>query len=434
MTERGDVGMKIGEFKQMPAQVGEEKMRRVSMPLSRFGIDSEERVDGLEHTIPVYHSSERSKVVRLTSGILRRRGVEPKPATSMTLITAIERPVKGVESNTGRDRRTMVIVGGGSSGPRDNLGFSWQVENVMREAATNNPKRTFDVSKMVTLAHVVGSPRTKEPVDPAQEATLKSSAEIQYTALHEGGIRLSPDGVVLVGVSAGGAQVVELAALMGDECKQLILMEPAGMAEHPKMIQEISGGTAKAAYLRQRSRGEGRWAAVKRTVDEMRTAYGTPKGRAKLQDMFVDQIFKKRWYVEPGREHGILSSELATGAPNVAVLSSDSTKEAREKITAEVIFSPVVFAKVVNIMIDRMGMENELAVLKQEQDYDVRNKKMADITGKVNNELRSMFPNARLVTVVPYMGETHGDVFVEADQYLAPIAEAMYRTKADQTV
>lgn len=322
---------------------------------------------------------------------------------------------------------TVVFLPGGAGEAIGNV--DW-IANIKDNLAPFKDQLPFNIKNIVILPHIAGSPRKKSKNDPAKQDTMSESAKIQAQVLENKELKVSSGGIIIIGYSYGGLQGIELAALLGEKCKYLILLDPAGMARHEKLLWRFSGGTMLATLKKHCQKHwekdknmfkflpKGFIDAIKDADREIRIAWGSVS--AKLPDVFDmlnDLRGKNVWVEEVARAYG-LEDEYAGTGPNPKPAQVDSTATARQNITASIIFSPVEGANVVNVIVSKMKeiYPTAEAVLKASKDETERRK----LEYNVLRLLKEMYPKAQALFYAGFPDTTHSAVRAEKE-YLARV-------------
>jgi len=357
--------------------------RTRKLSLSKFGYerpkDKPQSISVKEVTIPVYDES------------------------GLTVVRALEYelPYKKDKEKSPKPELTMIGIGGGSSEAVGNVALIGRIEDGLDSL---DEELSFRVAKIILLPHVTGSVGTetkKGKKDLTDHETLTTSAKILEKALADPELKISPEGIIFFGYSAGGAQAIELAGLYGDECKYLLLADSAGMAEHPQLEKEFSL-TVWSAFKKYRQKGKSMKEAFREAFQEIRTAWVTPKGKPSTLGLVREFLFPDREVNKLLAKAYGFSGEQRREGVSVGAIKTDSTHQARQKVTAEVIFSPIILAKAVNVITARM----------KDKYPDIKAIKQAgeELKQDVLIMLREMFPKAKKVHFAGYDEMSHSSV------------------------
>lgn len=389
--------------------------------------------------------------------------------SALTIIRALTRRIplpQNAESNQNQTRYAMVFLGGGSSEALGNAPFAADIEQALVDAHSDAEFGPV-VDQMVVLSHISGSPRTSKPdrdqrrndrlllrtpdnsYDPSKEAAnFTEPARILKQALDNPEIKkdMGKRRQILMGYSAGGAQMIELAAQLDESVVALVLLDAAGLSDHPNLPMEFTLGSWRATIKKYRSQRDPIDLAENLTFEEkvyrkisrpFRVAQNfanettqtwvTPDGHTSFVDIALDVLKPKRWVKQVGSQMGINEAAMAKTGPNIEALMHESTLQAREKITAPVIIAPVMLAKVVNVMIDKLAIPYE--ELKQAQTDE---KKKQQMNARIQSQIKQLFPNAPVV-FAPIEGITHGTVMMEPDTYMTDLMKKVLELVTDKS-
>lgn len=267
------------------------------------------------------------------------------------------------ETTTSKEKENhypLVFIGSGASSAVSNTDV---LAGIMESVGKIRDGLSFDINKIIILPHVASQAHTSDldlsdealrknpsklPLfmkrvlrkgitkDAAKQPTMAENAKILAQFLEKFNVLpdISPDGFIMGGVSLGGAQAMEMSALMGDKVKYLILMDPAGMSSNKKLIKELATSEISQAIKKHK----GNPVKVARTL---LTSWGIEGDKIpSLIDIFVRDWNQSR---ESERMANIYKFRevLADTATHNIQANTDSTKKAREKITANIVFAPV---------------------------------------------------------------------------------------------
>lgn len=371
---------------------GKTVTRRLSLPVERYGYNRPEgkpsRIDLLEVTIPVYDK------------------------TGLYVVQALRYDMLAGEEDEKKPLMTLVVMGGGSSDAHGNAALCARIEDGITKMGDQFPVKP----RIVLLSHVSGAPRTrdkKEAVKLVKQETFYSPTGVLMKALENPELGVLWNNLGLIGYFAGGTQLIELAALLGEKCRFIALCDPAGFAEHPRLEWEFSVGSVLATVEKYRSEGLSFIDALKEASREMGTAWVIHgKGAGSLGKIIIDMIkpAQKAVTTKFARTYGFLDERAGVGL-NVKARKHDSTEEARKKITAKVVFSPVLYAKVVNVILEKLK-DKYLSVdsLRKMREDESESGKLDE---QVNDMLKEMFSKAEGVSFKPFDDITHSSVMAE---------------------
>lgn len=329
-----------------------------------------------------------------------------------------------------RNIMTFVLMGGGSSGAIDNFHFLFKIIQGIR----NYENKVLEESKfpvrvrVVILPHIASAARIIDEKEFKAGDDFTKNAEILAKALEIEELEVTQN-IGLIGFSAGGTQVTELAPLLKDRCKFVALAEPAGMSEFPKLIYEYTVGQLINVYKKHRDKGKGVKESLRLSFNETLNSSSTITGNLRnLFDLIKD-------YTSPVRKKVYQRSAKTWNMENIQgetmplkALQHDTTKKARQEIKAPVIFAPVVYAKVVNTIFNNLKEKvkkietvDDMKRFKDENPEEF-NKACTDL-------MREMFPgiNPEEIKFEPFDSSTHSSVSEQKywDQILDAIAESI---------
>lgn len=296
---------------------------------------------------------------------------------------------------------TIVSALGGVSEATVNAGVIGQIRDAIgRQSGSNEmlPK----INRIIGISHPEGSVRDRKVLD---NKTFGTSAEIVDRALTTPELDLTVDDLILVGQSEGGALMIEFAARLGERCKALILFDPARTSEHPQMVRNIFRGMLYDTYARARKNGKSWRAALREIMEEVLLAWTTPDGTP-TPFGFVMSLVTGSWYQRDiARAHGIANRGGASPV-NIGLLASDSTRKARDTISADVIVVPAMYARGVNLSIARLGITQ--AQLSEFFKHDINELDQRSLLRILKREFEQrMFTHAKSVEVVPDWDISH---------------------------
>lgn len=309
----------------------------------KFGITPEDLKGGFPSEV---------KVQETTVAVYTKDGMFLPKVVTLEAEDYMGYPIEN--ENDDRPYSTFVIMGGGSSTGIDNMHLMLKALKGIRNYNQENPASPFPTRvRIVLLPHIGGTLREVDK-DPAKQDTYREAAEILNEVLNTKEVGATRD-IVLMGFSAGGAQVTELAPLLGERCKLLVLGDAAGMAEYPELGFEFGAGQVISAVRKYLDAGKllpiALYLGLKELIAGTSTRYGSLKTIFDLVKDFTDPV---RHSVSA---HDAPAYGMNTKTPEVLpqqILEHDSTKFAREKIEAPVIFAPMLYAKVVNTIYQRL--------------------------------------------------------------------------------
>lgn len=372
---------------------------------------------GEEHYFAT-HDVAGKTVTRTLSFDLAKKGYERKDAspyqiTEVTIpvfdktgeyvIRAARHDVPIPPEDQKKEAYTAIYIGGGTSDAVANVDQLARIEDAIKPVKDQLP---FVINRFIGLPHLAGSPRTRGPFDAAKQKTMGESARIYETVLQTPELNVSHDGVILIGYSAGGTVAIELAGLLGERCKYLVLADSVGMADisASRLSWEFSLGTIFAAIRKYSSHGFLK--ALGKALWETRVAWGAIGSKVPgARDMLHDLTMTPRWAKSIGKSYGI-SGEQTDSKINIVPLVTDSTKMAREKIRAHVIFSPVLGAGVVDTIVTRLRE-------KYPSTNAILSARPQMLEADVSRMLKGLFPQASGISFAGFRDITHSAVRFE---------------------
>jgi pimeloyl-ACP methyl ester carboxylesterase len=389
---------------------------------------------------------------------LRKRGFQEArvPSISVTEVTSLireengrkvvvqsltwEAPVKPEYEN--KPKRSIVVIGGGSSDAYGNAALIGRVNQAIEDQGG------FEFNyNIIILPHVFGSARENPFVAKPQteedkkhnrivkkirnlsfigktgknyyKETFAEDAKILEKALEVSEVGCQ-ENVILIGYSAGGKQAIELAARLGDRVELLMLADSAGMAEHKDMLYEFSAGTTMALWKKYYGeKKENPIQAIRHVIWEMGSAWVTPKGPAsnliKIARDFTPFSPQGKLIRGLAEEFGLDKAKLAKIGADSNEIQLEVLSDSRDKITAPVVASPIMFARVVNFIYEEVRNEIERQIgirIGKGQDVKELFRKFGLETLEQLEEigldsLKNYFPKSKSVSVVLHEDSTH---------------------------
>lgn len=379
------------------------------------GYSGENSIPARVSYLPVpyeYEETPQKAVIRLAD-----MWIDPFIDLKPTYYTDTENGRKGtflkavptsLETNNTLTPATIIYIGGGDSDALASTGLAGYIRDAQRASLQGNADAKWYARNIVTVSHPAGSPRTQKDV---ASSSMRLSAEIVYSAIKQAvkdrSIKADhvvlPDGdielknVVLMGSSAGGALATELAAIMKDQCRQLILEEPAAMGEHKNIEWHFLTSGLYGAYKDALRHGINPLHAVQVALEDTRISWTLPEGAptswAELLKSFLPTGSN---FVDLGRIFR-LQPNIKSHGLNAAALGQDTTAEARQQITCPVTLVGSTQSKVVNLFTDRAGFtRRELQQITPESQPNNTEERaiamMEDLFPKANTRLVAMVP------------------------------------------
>lgn len=328
-----------------------------------------------------------------------------------------------------RNMMTFIIMGGGSSGAIDNFHFLFKTIQGVKNFENNNEEQDFPVKvRVIILPHISSAARIIDQPEFKTGDNFVKNAEILYKALEIKELKVTHD-VGLIGFSSGGPQVTELASLLKDRCKFVALADAAGMSEFPNLIYEYTIGQLINTYKKYRNQRNNPFDALVLGFRETLNATSTISGNLKnILDLLRDYTFpiRKGVYQHSAKAWG-MNKYQGENMP-INTLRHDSTKDSRKEIRAPVIFAPVLYAKVVNTLLN--GMKEKIQSIKTVEDLGEFQKESPEEFDKACNDfLKQMFPGVspENLKFKPYDSSTHTSISEQKywDQILDAIATSI---------
>jgi len=391
-------------------------MRRIHLNLAAKGYTGETReIEADEINIPVV----------LTQDEVSKHHLHPSLVSQETVVRVLRVDLAAdSEKNHDKPLVTVLFFGGGTS---EAMGTSINIGNILDSYLSHREQIPFRIKSIIILPHIAGSPRSLIPkvyqqssgiADASFSKDLKAPAVILNQALEapEMGIKLNGnvivDGVVLAGFSAGAAQALELASILGNRCTHLLLLDPAGISDEPDLIRKAVG-TVKAVYEKRNNKGRTKpdikKATLRDTLREIRIGWGGPHNRLPTySEMLKDFIgLGGVWTHDVARSYGF-SEQKAPIKFNQQLFKKDFTAPARVSLnpTTKIVVSPVLGAGVVNFIVSKLGKKYpDVSTLM----YTNPNQLQKDVTAL----LQDMFPASPDVKFSPYYGTAHTAVLTD---------------------
>jgi hypothetical protein len=207
------------------------------------------------------------------------------------------------------------------------------------------------------------------------------------------------------------------------------LADAAGMSEFPDLIYEYTIGQLTNTYKKYRNQGNNPLDALSLGFRETLNATSTISGNLKnVLDLLRDYTFpiRKGVYKHSAKAWGMDKFQGET--PPLEALKHDSTKDSRKEIGAPVIFAPVLYAKVVNTLLN--GLKEKIRSVKTVEDMkELKNESPEEFEKACNDFLKEMFPGVdpEQIKFKPYDSSTHASISEQKywDQILDAIAESI---------
>ncbi len=311
---------------------------------------------------------------------------------------------------------TIVMMGGSSSGATDNMHLLVKCIHAVRHYEQNNkdsdqPKFPTKL-RVVLLPHLAGSIREVDGVDPVKEKTFAHGAQILKKAIDDPANKLRvTDKVGLVGASAGGAQLTELAALLGDRCSFLALADSVGMAENLSLVPDFVIGSFVDVFTKYLDKKVPPLQAIKLGIQDIFKGISTRQGNLQgLRDLLKD-------FTNPLRKQfnattaGAWSAKTAGEYNPIDIMKADSTAAARQTIESPIIFSPVLYSKVANSLLTKINerMKSKIKPKDLKGLVDSSQENSQDLKTMVGDILQKMFPKvlAEDMHLLPYEEKNH---------------------------
>jgi len=339
-------------------------------------------------------------------GVVRRRKIRdsreareyliPIETNDLTIVTRVL-DYRAEDCEWRLSGRTLALVGGGCSEAR---GSSWMVEK-LRLAGVED--------RILVLSHVGGlvvSERKREE----REFGWEMGAEILNKTLESKSLRVDLDALVGVGYSSGGAQLTAMGL------DRLVLSEPAGMGEHPKLAYGfVIGNLLKIAYRHYEKLGFNAGEVRKAFCDEVGASWVTSEGmvgsiRALVKEVVTGQKTKKG-VVEVAKLFG-LENDLVNLKFPIALFGKDSTVDFRQRVEGPVLVSLVLGSRVVNLLVSNEGKYRSSRQIMKEwrENPDEVRKDGLEVVEK-------LFPGAKKTGFFAYPDWTHTVPLVDQEYW-----------------
>ncbi|MBI4058324.1 hypothetical protein HY408_01015 [Candidatus Gottesmanbacteria bacterium] len=274
----------------------------------------------------------------------------------------VRQPPLSPESDN-KPRSIIIGMGGGVSGAKENAGILTRLEKAFASSQVG-------LERLIFVSHPSGTARTQAQID---THNLRQSAElVMHTAQ---AITPLPDlRLILWGMSAGGAIMIEAARICEEQNipYTLVIIDPAGMSDHPNLEKELAVGTPRDILLhtqlnsQRRHDSEGApirewWERIREARDEMLSSMTMPGGAPQsLMDSISEMAYRGKQRLDGLAQELGLPKSVGGALPAAHLLKTDSTKEAREALKAQVILVSPVFAKAVNLFISHLGFTPQI--------------------------------------------------------------------------
>ncbi|PIQ73525.1 hypothetical protein COV58_02030 [Candidatus Roizmanbacteria bacterium CG11_big_fil_rev_8_21_14_0_20_36_8] len=336
--------------------------------------------------------------------------------------------------NDERPLMTFVMFGGGGSTAIDNVHFLLKIAEGIKqyESKQGSEQKKFPVQvRVVLLPHIISTPREIDTKDPAKEKNFSDTARILKKAMEIRELEITKD-IGLIGASSGGAQATELAAILQDRCKFLALADAAGMADYPNLIVDFSIGQFVDVFKKFRNKGMSVKDSLQTGLNELYNTTSTRYGNLRnIRDLIRDYTNPVRNRINERAAHAYGMDRTGSKALPIDTLKFDSTKNARENIIAPVIFSPVIYAKVVNTLFERLKLKQ--VGINTVQDMRVTRDLSSEAREEFDKEcmaiLKEVFPvvDERNICYTPFESTTHSSFSIQTfwNQLVAEIPKAI---------
>ncbi len=308
-----------------------------------------------------------------------------------TVLTSIK-----LDHENGQDLpwKTVVLIGGGASNA---VGNSRMASLYIEGVADTKLGKDYN-HRIIILPHVRSSARTTGHAETFQTQTLDLAKVLDNPELNP------TEDMTILGFSAGGAQSMALAAEMGDRCKNLVLMDSAGLSNHPDLVKEFTTGSAIALLKKcfsDKSLNLGQ--KLKAFSTEMGNSWIRTRASAGSVLGILDDLLSGGTQAEVDTMAKAFGFDAKTASlgPDTKQVMQRLPQDTLEKITAKIVYSPVIFARVVNDVVDGLGWPS---LLKEEPEK---------IALELSNYLRQLFPRSPQINTVLIPDTTHTSVMSE---------------------
>lgn len=350
----------------------------------------------------------------------------PHGESGTAIMRMIDIPAQLGERSAEQQEYTALFIGGGSADA-----FSPMGEIARMQEANAHSTGEYRFGNFITLSHTLGSTRSTKTID---SVDLSNSANIAARGLHhaalERKVKLSEDGIVVIGFSAGAQMAIELAATLGNRCKGLVIIETTGTADLPHLSWEFSGGNmiglTRKAITETHNITDLPGRVRQDFLGSSTTALGTPSS---VSDFVKQSKLAGRDSQELGATYG-LESIYGPSLPNARPLDHDATSKARAKLAPHV---PVTMVQVLNahvannlearagysrrqlrrldrsIRIQRDALERGQDAVLTESDI-AETADLRELQERSLTMLEELFPGDRVREMVVYRDSIHADL------------------------
>ncbi len=311
------------------------------------------------------------------------------------------------ESGENKPWKTIVLMNGGAS----NATGSSLIARMFIEAAERTGTCSETNLRVIVLPHLESEPRQV-----LHKEGYKEMATVLGKVLYHHELNPTQD-LNLFGFSAGGAQMIALAAELGDKCKSLVLMDSAGLSDHPNLEYEFAVGSVlsvlKKYFAGEEYQGKSLLEKASLVSREIGRAWSSSRSVAGslwgiLEDVAGQKVTREA--KDMGRIYGLESPSMAKIGLDVGRTKKMIDKDMLSLVTARVIYAPLVFARVVNDAIDGLG-DPTLAA-------EIHSGKMPEKLGeRLRTYLEELFVSSSKIDVVLNKNFTHSSVMMEEEYW-----------------
>lgn len=322
------------------------------------------------------------EVTESQSGILRNG--------DQYVLQGVRADILASKDGEGKPWKTLVLMNGGAS----NAVGSLHMANMAVLAAKNIGMVETHNLRVIVLPHLESMPRQLV----GNVKSYEKMAEVLEKFLFNPELKPTED-LNLVGFSAGGAQIIALAAQLGSKCKNLVLMDSAGLSEHKNLAYEFTVGTIIALFKKYKGR-------VDLISKEMGNAWSSTRYVAGSFAGILADIIERKSENEVdtlGKKFGIDKKHRGKIGLDINLTKSRLDLEILSRVYAKIIYAPLIFAKVVNDAIDGLGEQKVALQLKKGKLPD-------EIEGMMKKYLEKMFIHNSGIEVIVGLNPTHSSV------------------------
>lgn len=306
---------------------------------------------------------------------------------------------------TGEDKpwKTLVLMNGGAS----NAVGSSLMARMAIEAAKKAGNLSETNLRIIVLPHIESEPRQTHGKE-----SYENMAIVLKKVLYNPELNPTED-LNLFGFSAGGAQMLALAAELGDRCSNLILMDSAGLSDHNNLEYEFAFGSILSVFKKYFFGEEYKKLDLSKKVDlvskEIGKAWSSSRSVAGSFFGIVDDVVGQKVTKEAlkiGKHYGLGPSDMIPIGLNIKRTKKMIDREVFAKIKARIVYAPIIFSRVVNDVID--GFDDPVMA------GEIRLGKMPEkVKERLEEYLKKLFTGSERIDVVLSENSTHSSVMVD---------------------